>query len=280
MMKNSANIGFIGAGNIAFALMRGLIKSGYDNEKIYVSDISYPKLNACAKDLNIRKCANNTELLHISDIIIFAVKPDQIPAVCTQLKPQLKNTSKTKLIVSVAAGIKTKSIHHLLGDDTIAIVRLMPNTPACIGKSATGAYANALVSEIQKKQIEEILTSIGIYIWVQKESLLDVITAAFGSGPAYFFYVLEIITKATTALGLDEKSAYKLSVQTALGSILMAQNQMEKNQYECESLRAEVTSPNGTTATAMEALKTKNFAKTLTDALNAACARAKSLNAQ
>ena len=279
MMKNSVKIGFIGAGNIAFALMRGLIKSGYDSKKIYASDINHIQLEVCTKSLNIKKCVSNVELLCVSDIIIFAVKPNQIPTLCAQLKSELKNTSQTKLIVSIAVGIKIESIHRLLGDK-IAIVRLMPNTPARIEKSATGAYANALVTNAQKKQIEQILASIGIYIWVKEESLLDVVTAAFGSGPAYFFYVLEIITKTATALGLDEKNAYKLSVQTALGSILMAQNQIKENKYECESLRAAVTSPNGTTAAAIEILKTKNFAKTLTDAINAAYAQAKSLNTQ
>ncbi len=263
-------IGFIGAGNMATAIITGLLKNSYANKSIYISDINKNVLTKLQQTLNINIINDNKQLAGICDIVVLAIKPNIAKQVCKEIAG-----SNIKLLVSVLAGIRITSIETWLNNglsNNTAIVRLMPNTPAIIGYGATGIYANNLVSSSHKQQINNIVNSIGIGVWVDYEGLIDTITAISGSGPAYFFYMLEIMIESAVELGLDKKSAHKLATQTALGASLMAQNTIEY-----ETLRDKVTSPNGTTYAAIEDMKNNNVAINIKSAIKSAYLRSKEL---
>ncbi len=259
-------IGFIGTGNIAIAIITGLLKNSYSNKNIYISDINKNILIKHQKNLNINTANDNKQLADICDIVILAVKPNIIKQVCSQIA-----SIPIKLLISVAAGIRIASIKSWL-NTTTTIVRLMPNTPAVIGYGATGIYADNITNNSQKKQINNIVNSIGIGIWIDNEELIDTITAISGSGPAYFFYMIEAIIASAVELGLDKKDAHRLVTQTALGASIMAQN---TKKYE--TLRANVTSPNGTTYAAISSMNANNIDKNIKQAIKLAYIRAKEL---
>jgi pyrroline-5-carboxylate reductase len=178
-------------------------------------------------------------------------------------------------MISIAAGVRATDINRWLGGDT-AIVRTMPNTPALLGKGATGMMANEAVSNEQKALAERILGAVSECLWVEDEKMLDVVTALSGSGPAYFFLMIESMTKAGVALGLDEKTAEQLSIQTALGASMMASN----SEDSAHELRAKVTSPNGTTQAAIESFQDQNFEMLVSHAMRAAFDRAREMGVE
>jgi len=268
-MQNSSTIGFIGAGNMAYALISGLINNGFPAENIAVSDLSSELLSQRKTEFNLKVFTDNTDLVNNCDIIVLAVKPQVLFDVCDQIKNDI---SDKHLIISIAAGIRSHDINRWLGKGR-AIVRTMPNTPALLGKGITGMFANEEVSDEQKTNSEDIINAVGSSIWVESEDMVDAVTAVSGSGPAYFFLMIESMTKAGMALGLDEESANKLSIETALGAAMMAKNSSD-NVYE---LRAKVTSPNGTTQAAIESFQDQDFEVVVSHALRAAYDRASEL---
>ena len=269
-MENKTVIGFIGAGNMAYALIKGLLSNGFDAKNINVSDSNDELLIKRKSELNIATYSDNTSLLNNSDIVVFAVKPQVLSIVCLQLKNKVK---PNHLFVSIVAGIRGNDINRWLGGN-FALVRTMPNTPALFQSGVTGLFANDLVSNQQKELVTSILSSVGECFWVDDEKLIDAITAISGSGPAYFFLLMQSITQAATALGLDEKTANSLSIQTSLGASLMA----TKSGKDSKTLRKEVTSPNGTTQAAIESFQDQNFEGIVAAATRAAYDRARELS--
>jgi len=271
-MQNSTTIGFIGAGNMAYALISGLINSGFNAQNIKLSDTDAALLSLRADEFNLDVFTDNTELTAQCDVIVFAVKPQVLSIVCKELQAHI---SHKPLIISIAAGVRATDINRWLGGNT-AIIRTMPNTPALLGKGATGMMANEAVSDEQKTLARRILGAVSECLWVEDEKMLDVVTALSGSGPAYFFLMIESMTKAGVALGLDEKTAEQLSIQTALGASIMA-NSSEDSAHE---LRAKVTSPNGTTQAAIESFQDQNFEMLVSHAMRAAFDRAREMGAK
>ena len=269
-MENKTVIGFIGAGNMAYALVKGLLSNGFDAKNINVSDSNEELLINRQSELKITTYSDNNSLLDNSDIVVFAVKPQVLSIVCLQLKNKVK---PNHLFVSIVAGIRGNDINRWLGGN-FALVRTMPNTPALFQSGVTGLFANDLVSNQQKELVTSILSSVGECFWVDDEKLIDAITAISGSGPAYFFLLMQSITQAATALGLDEKTANSLSIQTSLGASLMA----TKSGKDSKTLRKEVTSPNGTTQAAIESFQDQNFEGIVAAATRAAYDRARELS--
>lgn len=269
-MENKTVIGFIGAGNMAYALIKGLLSNGFDAKNINVSDSNEELLINRESELKITTYSDNNSLLDNSDIVVFAVKPQVLSIVCLQLKNKVK---PNHLFVSIVAGIRGNDINRWLGGN-FALVRTMPNTPALFQSGVTGLFANDLVSNQQKELVTSILSSVGECFWVDDEKLIDAITAISGSGPAYFFLLMQSITQAATALGLDEKTANSLSIQTSLGASLMA----TKSGKDSKTLRKEVTSPNGTTQAAIESFQDQNFEGIVAAATRAAYDRARELS--
>ncbi len=269
-MENKTVIGFIGAGNMAYALIKGLLSDGFDAKNINVSDSNDELLIKRQSELNITTYSDNVSLLDNSDIIIFAVKPQVLSMVCLELK---NNVKPNHLFVSIVAGIRGNDINRWLGGN-FALVRTMPNTPALFQSGVTGLFANELVNSQQKELVTSILSSVGECFWVDEEKLIDAITAISGSGPAYFFLLMQSITQAAIALGLDEKTANSLSIQTSLGASLMA----TKSGKDPKTLRSEVTSPNGTTQAAIESFQDQNFEGIVAAATRAAYDRARELS--
>jgi pyrroline-5-carboxylate reductase len=260
---NTQKIGFIGAGNMASSLMSGLIASGHSPSQLWVSDTNQDVLKSAAERLKVNTSIDNNSLVNDVDVIVLAVKPQVLRKVAGQIAPGLKH--KQVLLVSIAAGISQESLAKWLGAEC-AIVRCMPNTPALVLTSATALHANNLVSTEQKNLAENILRSVGITLWVDHESELDAVTAVSGSGPAYYFLLMEAMEQAATELGLDDKTARLLVQQTALGAAKIALESEET----AEQLRKRVTSPGGTTERAIKIFEEGDFLQLVSKALHGA----------
>ena len=257
------NIGFIGGGNMSTSLINGLIASGHSATKIWVADIDEEKLQTLATNLNINISSSNDELIRHVDVVVLAVKPQVLRSVSELAS--LAVQQHDPLIVSIAAGINQQSLTHWLGSDT-AIVRCMPNTPALVQTGATVLHANTRVNVQQRDLAENILRAVGITIWVENESQLDAVTAVSGSGPAYFFLLMEAMENSAIELGLELQTARLLIQQTALGAAKIA---IEASESPAQ-LRKRVTSPGGTTQKALETFAAGNFDLLVSNALQAA----------
>ncbi|HIG89336.1 pyrroline-5-carboxylate reductase [Candidatus Thioglobus sp.] len=271
-MQKSSTIGFIGAGNMAYALISGLVNNGFSTKNIKVSDTNKELLSLRKKEFNLEVFTDNAALAAKCDVVVLAVKPQVLSLVCKDLKESLNSNS---LIVSIVAGIKSYDIGRWLGENK-AIVRTMPNTPALLGQGITGLFANDNTSNEQKSLAESVLKSVGSCLWVNDEDMLDAVTALSGSGPAYLFLMMESMAQSGVALGLDEDTATKLSIQTALGASMMA----DQSADSLHELRAKVTSPNGTTQVAIESLQDQGFEIMVAHAMRAAFDRAKEIGSE
>ncbi|MDT4329562.1 pyrroline-5-carboxylate reductase [Methylomonas sp. MED-D] len=256
-------IGFIGGGNMATSLIRGLIASGHSPRQIWVSDTSAELLNAHADQLHVNTARDNATVVNEAEVVVLAIKPQVLREVALEIAPLLKH--KHGLMVSIAAGIGQQSLALWLGGDT-AIVRCMPNTPALVLTGATALHANANVNDEQKDLAENILRAVGLTLWVDDEAELDTVTAVSGSGPAYFFLLMEAMEAAALQMGLDERSARLLIQQTALGAAKIALESADSP----AQLRARVTSPGGTTQRAVETFQQGGFEALVSKALHAA----------
>ena len=260
---NTRTIGFIGGGNMATSLISGLIASGYAPQQIWVSDINQAALQALASQLHVNISANNAALSEEVDVIVLAVKPQILREIALQLAATIR--LRKLLVVSIAAGITQSSLAKWLGAEVV-IVRCMPNTPALVLTGATALHANNNISEEQKDLAENILRAVGLTLWVEDEAQLDAVTAVSGSGPAYYFLLMEAMEKAALELGLDERSARLLIQQTALGAAKIA---LESSESPTQ-LRERVTSPGGTTQKAIETFQQNGFTDLVSKALHAA----------
>jgi pyrroline-5-carboxylate reductase len=260
---NTKKIGFIGAGNMASSLINGLIASGQAPSQLWASDTNQDTLHTLAEKLKINVSTDNNSLVNEVDVLVLAVKPQILRLVAEAIADAVK--SNNVLIVSIATGISQSSLAEWLGNNC-AIVRCMPNTPALVQTGATALHANSRVSDEQKNLAENILRSVGISLWVDHESELDAVTAVSGSGPAYFFLLMEAMEKAALELGLDENTARLLIQQTALGAAKIALESDETS----EQLRQKVTSAGGTTEQAIKTFEENDFSQLVSKALHAA----------
>jgi pyrroline-5-carboxylate reductase len=269
-MKN-VKITFIGGGNMATSLIGGLIADDYKSQAITVSDPELDKLSQLAARYGIATEPDNKLAVAQAEIVVLAIKPQIMESVARDLAPALQQNSP--LVISIAAGITVSVLSDWLGAD-LPLVRSMPNTPAMIQSGATGLYAGATVNENQRNQAESILRAVGMTRWVEDESLIDAITAVSGSGPAYFFLVMEAMEEAAKSLGLDEESARLLTLQTALGAARMAIESSDSPAL----LRQKVTSPGGTTERALGILEAGGLRTLFNDALQGAAERSRELS--
>lgn len=270
-MKN-IKTGFIGGGNMARSLIGGLIASGCAADLIYVSDRDPEQSAGIKHDFQVNALDSNQAVVDAADVIVLAVKPQAMKEVIRGLDAA---SVSDKLLVTIAAGIRTAAIRNWLQTDC-AIVRTMPNTPALVRSGATGMYANPATSEKQREMAESILRAVGLTLWVEEETQLDAITALSGSGPAYLFLVMEAMEQAGIRLGLPAATARLLAVQTAFGASKLAL-EIEEDPAE---LRQRVTSPGGTTEQAIKVFEEHQLVKLFEQAMTAARDRATELAEQ
>lgn len=266
-------IAFIGGGNMAAGLIAGLIADGYDPQGLIVSDPDQLKLAALGTRFAVRTTGDNRDAVRGADVVVLCIKPQMARQVCRELSPALG--PQGPLFVSVMAGIRERSIREWLGDGRpIPLVRAMPNTPAMIQSGAIVLHATPETSPSQRNQAETVLRAGGLPRWVEQEAQMDAVTALSGSGPAYFFLLMEILEQAGVALGLEPENARLLTLQTALGAARMA---MESDDSPQE-LRAQVTSPGGTTERALDILESGGIRALVTQAVKAASERSEELS--
>ncbi|NBF07577.1 pyrroline-5-carboxylate reductase [Pseudomonas sp. Fl4BN1] len=261
---NTTRIAFIGAGNMAASLIGGLRAKGLEAAQIRASDPGEETRAKVAAEHGIQVFADNAEAIDGVDVIVLAVKPQAMKAVCEALRPSLQ---PQQLVVSIAAGITCSSMNNWLGEQPI--VRCMPNTPALLRQGVSGLYATTRVSAEQRRQAEELLSAVGIALWLEQEQQLDAVTAVSGSGPAYFFLLIEAMTAAGEKLGLPRETAAQLTLQTALGAAHMAVS----SDVDAAELRRRVTSPAGTTEAAIKSFQAGGFEALVEKALGAAAHR-------
>ena len=262
--------GFIGGGNMATALINGMLSNSINPSSIYVADPDQTQQEALlALNSSINLFSDGAELLNHIDTLILAVKPQIMQAVVEPLANKIKADT---LIVSVAAGVPIEKLSQWLGRE-MAIIRCMPNTPSLVGCGASGLFANALVSPEQKTSVAELFNTVGITAWLDSEAAIDHVIAVSGSGPAYFFYLMELMQKTGTELGLTAELAQALTIQTALGAAQLA-SQSDDNPA---TLRNKVTSKGGTTAAAIELMQAQGMDETIKKAMLAAVTRATEL---
>jgi pyrroline-5-carboxylate reductase len=264
-------IAFIGGGNMATSLIAGLVADGQDPQRLIVSDPEKEKRDALLSRFGVRTTDDNAEAIRGADLAVLCIKPQMAARVCRELALVMEKPGP--LLVSVMAGIRERSIQQWLGGSA-PLVRAMPNTPAMIQSGAIALHATPETSATQCDKAETILRAGGLTRWVQSEEQMDAATALSGSGPAYFFLLMEILEQAGADLGLDPESARLLTIQTALGAARMA---MESDDSPGE-LRERVTSPGGTTERALDILEAGGVRALITRAVNAACERSSELS--
>jgi pyrroline-5-carboxylate reductase len=263
-------VGFIGAGNMARSLAGGLLRNGWDAARLVLSDPHDHQRASIENALGLKVYSDNRDVVRQSDILVLATKPQVLAQVATELAATVQQ--KRPLIISIAAGIRSADIERWLGGN-LAVVRAMPNTPALVGSGASGLYANARVTVAQHDQAESILRAVGVTAWVNNEQLIDVVTALSGSGPAYFFLVMEVLEAAAIHAGLDAAKARLLTLETAVGAAKMALEGGE----EPALLRKRVTSPGGTTEAAIKVMEQAGIRQMFDQAVAAAVRRANEL---
>lgn len=270
-MLQNISLLLIGCGKMGGAVLNGLLKNGFETKNIRVVEPN----EAVRKNLtekNIVSFADASELKDFSpDIVFLAVKPFLIEQVIDGVKPF---TDKGAAVLSIIAGRKIDWFKEKLGESTV-VFRAMSNTPAAVGKGITGVTSCPLAKEEQKRTVQTVLNSCGDVVWLDNESQIDAVTAVSGSGPAYVFYLTEALTQAAKTLGLSDENAEKLAKATVIGSAEL----MNESSETPAVLRQNVTTPNGTTAAALEVLMNPQtgFEALLTQALKAAENRSKEL---
>lgn len=262
------NISFIGGGNMASAMIGGLVANGFDADRIRVVDVSPETRESLAARFKIRALDALDERALESSVIVLAVKPQQLHAVATMLAPMLK----AQLVISIAAGIRIHDLSRWLGNYRY-LVRAMPNTPALVSAGVTGLMALPDVSSQQRQLAEIVLKSIGTTLWLEEEKLMDGITAISGSGPAYVFYFMEAMQAAAIGLGFTPQQARALTLETFLGATKLAAQSPE----DPSTLRARVTSKGGTTERALSSMHEAGIKLAIERAILAAAERSREL---
>lgn len=264
------SITFIGGGNMARCLIGGMLANGFDAGQISATARSQQTRDQLTADFAIATSADNNSAVAAADVVVLSVKPQMMQSVAEALSGSLAHRP---LIISVAAGIPVSALQSWLGVDQ-AIVRAMPNTPSLVKLGATGLFANARVSAVQRNLCDAMFDAVGISSWVSEESLIDAVIAVSGSGPAYYFLFMEMMEKVGVELGLEADTVRQLTIQTALGAAQMAR----QSAHSSSELRRMVTSPGGTTQRAIETFQAAGLEQIFRDAMNGAVARAGELS--
>ena len=268
---DNKKISFIGGGNMAQALISGLVSCGVKPSLITVADpSSEAREQLAAKGLNtVDPTADAKAAVIDADIVVLAVKPQVMKAVVSSFSDVLDK----QLVISVAAGLSTELLSDMLGGYD-NIVRAMPNTPAMIQMGATGLYGTDNISAEQKQLATAVMEASGLVMWVDNEEHMHAVTAVSGSAPAYMFYFIESMVDGAVALGLDKEQASALAMQTMLGAAKMAMNSEDAP----AELRRKVTSPNGTTQAAVESMQANDIGGQIVEAMQACYDRSQALS--
>jgi len=261
----------VGGGNMGRAIIGGLIEQGYEKELLSIVDPDPDAQKFITQELGIDASPSVSNLID-AEIVLLAVKPQNMKTVAEELSPLISNFRP--LIISIAAGITTAQLARWLGYDG-TIVRAMPNTPALVGQGAAALFATSNATREERVSALEIISTVGFAEWVDDEDLLDIVTALSGSGPAYYFLVMELLEQIAIELGLDACLARKLSIETAYGASLLAR----QSSNTPGQLRAQVTSPGGTTESALQVLSDGDLESLFRNALKAAHERSRALAA-
>ncbi len=267
-----STIGFIGSGNMAEALIRGIITARvYGPQSVFISDVRQERLKELAAKYGVNPCDTNVQVVERVETVVLSVKPQ----IMNDALQSIKNARTSgKLFISIAAGVKIAKITAALGD--IPIIRAMPNTPALIGEGASALFANERAQPLLDRALS-IFAAVGKAVVVEEEGLIDSVTAVSGSGPAYFFLLMEAMVDAAVALGLPANVAKDLVLQTAQGAGLLA-TEADKNGESPAVLRRKVTSPGGTTEAALKVFAAHDFPRLIVEALTAARHRSQELS--
>ena len=261
-------VGFIGGGNMTRAIAGGLLDDGYAAAKLSISEPVEAQRASLQESLpGVFVSAENSAVVVKSACVVLSVKPQIIAAVCRDLAAAVQ-TSKP-LVISIAAGPRIDDIDNWLGGNN-AVVRVMPNQPALLGKGVSGIFGNRATSRDQLRAATSILSAVGPVVAVSSEAHIDAVTAVSGSGPAYFYLLIDMLAKTGVELGLDEDDALKLAAETASGASTLARNSGES----MDELIARVRSPGGTTAAALDSLENQGVRDIFNTALTAARDRA------
>lgn len=265
---NETRVSFIGGGNMARALIAGLLRQGTPAAHICVGEPLAAARRALAAEFAVQVSDDNATTVAKARVVVLAVKPQELPIVVQALQPTLQKTRP--LLLSIAAGIRLADLQRWAPG--LPVVRAMPNRPALVGAGATGLYATAAVSAGDRALAEQTMSAAGITVWVPNEAALDVVTALSGSGPAYFFLLAECMAEAARELGLDAETARTLAAETLHGA-----GQLAHMDHDLAGQRAAVTSKGGTTAAALTVFDESGFARQVTAALTAAARRSAEL---
>ncbi len=265
------NLAFIGGGNMTRAIVGGLLASGFDASNILVSEPVAEARDSLAKDLpGITTSGDNKAMAAAASAVMLSVKPQLLPTVCRELRKTLQDTRP--LIMSIAAGTRGADIDGWLGGG-LSVVRIMPNQPSLVRRGVSGLFANQQTSEAEKARAAEIMDAVGSVVWVDSEADIDAVTAVSGSGPAYFFLLIDMLTKTAVQMGLTEGVAKTLAIETASGAAALAAAETE----DMEVLIERVRSPGGTTAAALDSLDSANVRDIFSTAITSARDRANEL---
>lgn len=261
-------ITFIGGGNMASALIGGLLQQGFKTSEVCVVELNPDARAALSSAFDIKPVPSlSAEAVQV-DLLVLAVKPQQLKSVAEELRPLLRE----QLVVSIAAGVRTQDLARWLGDYA-RVVRAMPNTPALVRAGVTGLYALPSVSQLQRDQAQQVMAAVGSCVWLSEEGQMDAVTAVSGSGPAYVFYFMEALEAAAIELGLSAEQGRELALETFLGAAQLARSSPDSP----AALRAKVTSKNGTTERAIQALEQTEVQQLIRKAVHAAARRSQEM---
>ena len=260
-------ISFIGAGNMASAIIYGLINQSFPKENLCIANRGKKKLESFEQQ-GLHTTTNNNQAAEIADLIVLAVKPNQLETVCKALSSSIQKP----IIVSVAAGISAGAIGHWLNYSG-PIIRAMPNTGSALGLGVTGLFCSSELNQQQRQRVNHLFNSIGISAWLKKENLINSVAALSGSGAAYYLQMMQVMQQEAVAMGLEPKIASQFCTQTVLGAAELA----KQNQDDYQTLREQITSPGGSTFAALEALRENGFAESLQKAMQAAVVRSEEM---
>lgn len=271
MQMQQRKIAFIGAGNMAQAIIAGLVNGGYPAQHISVCAPSGRNRDALAAQYGVISSADNVSCAQEADVIVLAVKPQMMATVCEPLREQVNFSGK--LVLSIAAGINVTRFQALLGEP-LNIVRIMPNTPSLVGKGMSGMYAPTSVNQADKDFTAQLMQSVGKICWVDSESGINGVIAAAGSAPAYFFLFMEAMQQEAIRQGFSQETARLLVQQAASGAAALVEANPDT---PLSTLRENVTSKGGTTAEALRVFNEQQLTQTVAEAMQAAIARAQEM---
>jgi len=268
---STPTLSFIGAGNMARAIIGGLLASGHPADQIWVSAPEDKHLQSMGKDFGVFTTTDNRYCAEQADVLIMAVKPQVMATACEDVVSVVQNTRP--LVVSIAAGLDTETLSRWLGGE-IPLVRCMPNTPSLVGQGASALFATPEVNEKQKKQASALFDAVGISLWLDDEDQMHTVTGLSGSGPAYFFLMLEALEEAATEAGMPAATARRLAIQTMGGAARMA----AESKDDPGQLKRNVMSPGGTTEQAVTAFEDGGLRTLVKGAYQAAIRRSREMS--